>query len=73
MGQDEKIKETQGILSWAIVHLNRIIKSRVTEYKHENYQVQFLIKDDKPIVVIQIPEKWIKGTNSKENIIHDKP
>jgi hypothetical protein len=72
MGQDEKIKETQGILNWAIMHLNGTIKCRVTEYKHENYRVQFLIKDDKPIMVIQIPEEWIKGTNSKENLIHDK-
>ncbi len=72
MGQDEKIKEAQEILSWAITHLNGSIKCKVTDYKHENYRVQFLKKDDKPIMPIQISEEWIKGTNSRENLIHDK-
>jgi hypothetical protein len=44
----------------------------VTDYKHENYRVQFLKKDDKPIMPIQISEEWIKGTYPKENRIHDK-
>jgi hypothetical protein len=72
MGQDEKIKEAQEILNWAITHLNGSIKCKVTDYKHENYRVQFLKKDDKPIMPIQISEEWIKGTNSRENLIHDK-
>ena len=72
MGQDEKIKETQEILNWAIAHLNGNIKCNVTDYKHGNYRVQFLKEDDKPIMPVQIPEEWIKGTNSRENLIHDK-
>jgi len=72
MGQDEKIKETQEILNWAIAHLNESIKCEVTDYKHGNYRVQFLKEDDKPIMPVQIPEEWIKGTNSRENLIHDK-
>jgi len=72
MGQDEKIKEAQEILNWAIMHSNGNIKCKVTDYKHENYRVQFLKKDGKPIMPIQIPEEWIKGTNSRENLIHDK-
>jgi hypothetical protein len=72
MGQDEKTGEAQEILDWAIAHLNGSIRCRVTEYKHGNYRVQFLNKDDKPIMPIQIPEEWIKGTNARENLIHDK-
>ena len=72
MGQDEKIREVQEILNWAITHLNGSIKCKVTDYKHENYRVQFLKKDDKPIMPIQISEEWIKGTNSRDNLIHDK-
>ena len=72
MGQDEKIREVQEILDWAITHLNGSIKCKVTDYKHKNYRVQFSKKDDKPIMLIQISEEWIKGTNSRENVIHDK-
>ena len=72
MGRDEKIREAQEILDWAITHLKGSIKCKVTDYKHENYRVQFLKKDDKPVMPIQIPEEWIKGTNSRENLIHDK-
>ena len=72
MGQDEKIREAQEILDWAITHLKGSIKCKVTDYKHENYRVQFSKKDDKPITPIQISEEWIKGTNSRENLIHDK-
>jgi hypothetical protein len=72
MGQDEKTKEAEEILNWAITYLNGSIKCKVTDYKHGNYRVQFLKKDDKPIMPTQIPEEWIKGTNMKENLIHDK-
>jgi hypothetical protein len=72
MGQDEKIKEAQEILNWAIMRLNGSIKCKVTDFKHENYRVQFVKKDDKPIMPIQISEEWIKGTNPKGNLIDDK-
>jgi hypothetical protein len=72
MGQDEKIKEVQEILNWAIAHLNGSIKCKSIDYKHGNYRVQFTKKDDKPIMPVQISEDWIKGTNMKENLIHDK-
>ena len=72
MGQDEKIREAQEILDWAITHLKGSIKCKVADYKHGNYRVQFLKKDDKPITPIQIPDEWIKGTISRENLIHNK-
>ncbi len=72
MGQDEKIKEAQEVLNWAIMHLKGSIKCKVTDYKHENYRVQFSKKDDKPFMPIQISEEWIKGTKPKENLIDDK-
>jgi hypothetical protein len=72
MGKEEMIKGAQEILNWAIMHLNGSIKCKVTDYKHENYRVQFSKKDDKPIMPIQISEEWIKGTNPKENRIDDK-
>ena len=72
MGQDEKIREAQEILDWAITHLKASIKCKVTDYKHENYRVQFSKKDHKPIMPIQISEEWIKGIDSRENLVHDK-
>ena len=72
MGQDEKIKEAQEILNWAITHLNGSIKCKVADCKHGNYRVQFFKKDDKPIMPTQIPEEWIKGTKMKENLIHNQ-
>ena len=72
MGQDEKIKEAQEILDWAITHLNVSIKCKVMDYKHENFRVQVFTKENKLIMPVQIPEEWIKGTNPRENLIHDK-
>jgi len=72
MGQDEKIKEAQEILNWAITHLNGSTKCKVADYKHGNYRVQFFKKDDKPIMPTQIPEEWIKGTSIKENLVHNQ-
>jgi endo-1,4-beta-mannosidase len=71
MGQDEKIREAQEILNWVITSLNASIKCKVIGYKHENYGVQFLNKEDKLIMPTQIPEEWVKGSNPKENLIHD--
>ena len=72
MGQDEKIREAQEILDWAITHLNGSIKSKVMDYKHENYRVQVFTKENKLIMPVQILEEWIKSTNPGENLIHDK-
>ena len=72
MGQDEKLREVQELLDWAIMHLDGSIRCKVIDHKHENYRVQFSKKDDKPITPIQISEEWIKGTNSRENLIHNK-
>ena len=72
MGQDEKIREAQEILDWAIMHLNGSIKCKVMDYKHENYRVQVFTKENKLIMPVQIPEEWIKGTNPGQNVIHDK-
>jgi hypothetical protein len=72
MAQDEKVREAQEVLDWAIAHLKGSIKCKVTDYKHENYRVQFFKKDDKLIMPTQILEDWIKGTNQRENLIHEK-
>jgi len=41
-------------------------------YKHENFQAQVFTKENKLIIPVLIPEEWIKGTNPRENLIHDK-
>jgi len=72
MSQDEKIREAQEILDWAIMHLNGSIKCKVIEYKHQNYRVQVFTKENKSIMPVQVPEEWIKGTYPEKNFIHDK-
>jgi hypothetical protein len=71
MAQDEKIKEAQEILDWAITHLNVSIQCKVMDYKHENFRMQIFTKENKLIMPVQILEEWIKGTNPRENLIHD--
>src|SRR4030042_603415 len=56
MGQDEKIREAQEILNWAIMHLNGSIKCKVIDYKHENYRVQVFTKENRLIMPIQITD-----------------
>jgi hypothetical protein len=72
MSDDEKIKEAQEILNWAIVNLEGKIKCKVIKYKSQSYQVQFLTKEDKLIMPVQIPEEWIKQSSPRENMIDDK-
>ena len=72
MDRDEKVKEAQEILNWAIIHSNLSINCKVIDYKHENYKVQFLTKENKLIMPVQVPEEWIKGSHPKENVIHDR-
>jgi hypothetical protein len=72
MGQDEKIREAQEILNWAIMHLKGSINCKVIDYKHENYRVQVFTKENELIMPVQIPEEWINGTNPEKNFIHDK-
>jgi len=72
MGQDEKIKEAQEILDWAIMHVNGSIKCKVIEYKHNNYRVQFFTKDHKLIMPVQIAEEEVKESNPKEDVVNDK-
>jgi hypothetical protein len=72
MERDEKMKEAQEILDWVIMHLNLSINCKVIEYKYENYKVQFFTKENELIMPVQVPEKWIKDSNPKENLIHDR-
>jgi len=72
MDRDEKVKEAQEILDWAIANLNLSIRCKVMDYKYENYKTQFLTKENKPIMPVQVPEEWIKGSNPKENLIHER-
>jgi len=71
MSDDEKIREAQENLNWAIGNLEGNIKCKVIKYKSQNYQVQFFTKEDKLIMPVQIPEEWIKQSGSRENVIHD--
>ena len=72
MDEDEKIREAQELLDWAIVHLNGSIRCKVIDHKYENYRVQFFTKDNKLIMPVQITEEEIKESNPKENFIPDK-
>jgi len=72
MNEDEKIKEAQEILDWAIMHLNGSIKCKVIDNKYRNYRVQFSTKDNKLIIPVQITEEEVKGSNPRENFIPDK-
>ena len=71
MDRDEKIREAQQILNWAISNLSGNITCKVIDYKRENYRVQFFTKENKLIMPVQIPEEWIIGSNPKENLIHE--
>ncbi|MGA2468172.1 MAG: hypothetical protein ABSH06_27990 [Thermodesulfobacteriota bacterium] len=70
--KEKIIGEAQEILNWAIMHLKGSINCKVIDYKHENYRVQVFTKENKLIMPVQVPEEWIKGTNPRENLIHDK-
>ncbi len=72
MGQDEKIREAQEILNWAIMHLNLNFNCKVIDYKYKSYRVQFFTKDNKLIMPVQIAEEEIGETKPKENFIPDK-
>lgn len=65
MSEDEKMKEAQEVLNWAIVNLEGKIKCKVMKYKSKNYQVPFFTKEDKLIMPVQIPEEWVKGSDPK--------
>ena len=72
MDENEKIREAQEILDWAIMRLNGSIKCKVIDYKYRNYKVQFFRKDNKLIMPVQITEDEIKESSPKENIVHNK-
>jgi hypothetical protein len=72
MNEDEKMKEAQELLDWAIMHLNGSIKCKVIDYKYKNYRVQFFTKDNKLIMPVQISEEEIEGTKPDENSTPDK-
>jgi hypothetical protein len=72
MEQDEKIKQAQETLNWAIKNQNRAINCKVIEYKKGIYRVQFFTKDNKLIMPVQINEEWVLGSRPAENSIHDR-
>ena len=69
--KEKRIDDAQEILNWAIIHLSGTIVCKVIDYKNENYRVQFFTKENKLIMPVQIPEEWIKGSNPRENLIHE--
>ena len=72
MERDEKIREAQEILNWAIAHLSENITCKVIDYKSANYRVQIFTKENKLIMPVQIPEGWVEDSNLQKNFIHDK-
>jgi hypothetical protein len=72
MEQDEKIKEAQEVLNWAIKNQSGSINCKVIEYKKGIYRVQFFTKENKLIMPVQVSEEWIRGSKPAEKIIHDK-
>ena len=72
MVQDEKIREAQEVLDWAIMQGNGSIRCKVINYKYNSYRVQFFTKDQKLIMPVQIDEQDVKETRPKENVISDK-
>jgi hypothetical protein len=72
MEKDEKVREAEEIINWAILHLNTKIKCKVTNYKHGNFGVQFYTDKDKPIMLTQVSEAWVKETNSTSKAIGDQ-
>jgi len=72
MNRDEKVKEAQEVLNWVITHLNLSFNCKVIDYKYENYKVQFLTKENKLIMPVQIPQGWIEDSHPKENVIHER-
>ena len=72
MDKEGKIREAEEILNRMIANLNLTISCKVTGYKHENYQVKCFAKDNRLIMPLLIAEEWVKESNLKENIIHDK-
>jgi len=72
MAEDEKVKEAQEILDWAIMQANGKVKCKVINYKYNSYRVQFFTKDQKLIMPVQIDEEEVKETKPKENVISDK-
>ena len=53
MEREEKLKEAQEILNWAIMQLNPSINCKVMDYKYENYKTQFFTKENKLIIPVQ--------------------
>jgi hypothetical protein len=45
---------------------------KMTDYKYENYRTQFLTKENKLIMPVQVREEWIKDSDPKESLIHDR-
>ena len=72
MDEDEKVREAQEILDWAIMYLKGSIKCKVIDYKYRNYRVQFFTKDNKLIIPVQITEEEVKEINPGENFVPDK-
>jgi hypothetical protein len=70
--KEKRIGEAQEIMNWTILHLNGSIKCKVTDYKHENFRVQFFSKDGNLIMPSEIPDEWVEATDPKQNVVYDK-
>jgi hypothetical protein len=72
MDRDEKMKEVQEVLHWAIMRLNLSFSCKVLDYKYENYKVEFFTKENKLIMPVQIPGEWIETSHPREDRLDDR-
>ena len=72
MDRNEKMKEAQEVLNWAIRRLNLSLSCKILDYKYENYKSEFFTKENKLILPVQIPEEWIKGSSPAEDRLDDR-
>ncbi len=72
MEQEQKTKEAQEKLNWAITHMNLNIHCEIIASKKRYFKVQFFSKDNKLIMPVEVSEEWIEDTDPKEKKIHDQ-
>ena len=72
--EERRMQDGQEIMDWVIRSSEGSIMCKVDNYRGEKYQVRFFTYKNELIGGrgINIPEEWIKDTNPRENLIHDK-
>ncbi len=69
---DERIRQAQEKLDFAIKKLNLNIRCEVMNHKDDKFPTQFFTRENKLIIASNIHEDWIEDTNIKEDFIDPK-